>query len=239
MSLHFFAIPALEPVGAQEEFNRFCTGHRVVSVECQFVSAGRESFWALCATVASGPGPLPEALKAPEQRGGGRNKVDYRELLNYVDFAPYADLRAWRKTAAEQEGVPVYAVFSNDQLAEIVRRRVDSATALAAIEGVGPARVDRYGTAVLERLRQFLPQAEKQRQEAALGLPQQQPGFPVCLELDVHRVDARPMDQASSPVCLGACRGGELQGARSAGRAGGGCHVPKALRVADFFRWPS
>ena len=48
----------------------------------------------------------------------------------------------------------MYAVFSNEQLAEMVRRGVESAAALGAIEGVGPARVERYGAAVLERLRQ-------------------------------------------------------------------------------------
>lgn len=159
MSMHFFAIPALNPATAQDELNRFCNAHRVVSVERQLVAAGAESFWAVCVTLAPGPGPLPDVLKASEQRGAGRGKVDYREVLDDADFARYADLRAWRKSAAEREGVPVYAVFSNEQLAEIVRQRVDSATALAAIEGIGPARVERYGVAVLERLRQFPPPA--------------------------------------------------------------------------------
>jgi superfamily II DNA helicase RecQ len=157
VSLHFFAIPALEPTCAQDELNRFCAAHRVVSVERQFVAAGRESFWALCVTVAPGPGTLPAALKAPESRADARAKIDYKEVLNEADFARFADLRVWRKATAEREGVPVYAVFSNEQLAEIVRLRVDTAAALATIEGIGPARVERYGAEVLERLRLFQP----------------------------------------------------------------------------------
>lgn len=94
------------------------------------------------------------------------------------------------------------------------------------------------------RARRFLDQ---QRQEAALGLPQrqrtrqaqQQSGFPACPELDEHRVEARPMDQARPPVRHGLCRGGKLQGARRAGSGGGGCPVAKARRVADFFGWLS
>jgi hypothetical protein len=37
MTLHFFAIPALTPQPAQDEFNRFCLAHQVVNIERQFV----------------------------------------------------------------------------------------------------------------------------------------------------------------------------------------------------------
>jgi superfamily II DNA helicase RecQ len=162
MALHFFSIPALDPQPAQDDLNRFCAGRRVVAVERQFVAAGTNSFWAVCVTVAEGAGPLPDALKAPERRSGARSgaggeaggRIDYKAVLSEADFAVYAELRAWRKTAAEREGVPVYAVFTNEQLAEIVRRGVDTLAALAEIEGIGPARLERYGEAVLTRLRE-------------------------------------------------------------------------------------
>jgi superfamily II DNA helicase RecQ len=43
----------------------------------------------------------------------------------------------------------VYAVFSNEQLAQIVSRQCQSLADLAQIEGVGQARVDKYGSAIL------------------------------------------------------------------------------------------
>lgn len=160
MPLYFFSIPALDPQAAQDEFNRFCDARRVVAVERRFVVDGRNSYWALCVTVASGAGPLPDALKPPERRtgprtegSGGSGRVDYKTVLSEQDFAFYADLRTWRKETAEAEGVPVYTVFTNEQLAEIVRRRVDTLAALGGIEGIGPARLERYGSAVLARLR--------------------------------------------------------------------------------------
>ena len=42
-----------------------------------------------------------------------------------------------RKELAEKEGVPAYALFTNEQLAEMVQRRVGSLTAMKEIEGVG------------------------------------------------------------------------------------------------------
>jgi superfamily II DNA helicase RecQ len=159
MPQHFFAIAALAPQPAQDELNRFCAGHRVVAVERQFVTDGVNSYWAICVTVAEGPGPLPDAAKAPERRttlraGEGGSRVDYKAVLSEADFAVYADLRNWRKTVSQREGVPVYAVFTNDQLAEIVRRGVNSLAGLGEIEGVGPARLERYGEAVLGHLRE-------------------------------------------------------------------------------------
>lgn len=157
LQYHFFSIPALHPQQAQDELNRFCAAHRVVTVERQFIAAGTDSHWALCVAVAGGPGKLPDALKAAERRTGtgdasASTRVDYKQVLGEADFALYAELRQWRKTAAEQAGVPVYAVFTNEQLAEIVTREVGTLAGLGAIDGIGPARLERYGADVLARL---------------------------------------------------------------------------------------
>lgn len=171
MSLHFFTIPALNPQPVQDALNDFCAAQRVVSIDRQFVAAGVDSFWAVCVTVAPGTGALPAALKAAQRRSGGDSaasaRVDYKQVLNEQDFARYADLRVWRKAAAEHDGVPVYAVFTNEQLAQIVQRRVDTLAALGEIEGVGPARLARYGAAVLARVPPAVNPPEKGNAHAA------------------------------------------------------------------------
>lgn len=65
----------------------------------------------------------------------------------------FARLRALRKTLAEQEGVPAYALFTNEQLAGMVQRRVRTVGDLREIDGVGEARVEKYGGAFLDILR--------------------------------------------------------------------------------------
>jgi len=45
--------------------------------------------------------------------------------------------------------VPAYAVFSDATLAAIAERRPASTGELAAVPGVGPVKLDRYGAAVL------------------------------------------------------------------------------------------
>ena len=61
-------------------------------------------------------------------------------------------LRDLRKQLAQAEAVPVYTIFTNDQLAEMVRRRLNTVADLQTIVGVGEARVSKYGPAFLTAL---------------------------------------------------------------------------------------
>jgi superfamily II DNA helicase RecQ len=146
MQLKTFVLPIKNLNPAEAEMNAFLRGHRVLSVKKEFVPDGENSFWTFCVEYLEGvpAGNLPPGGKLP--------KVDYKEILKPEEFEVFSRLRDWRKTVAEQEGVPVYVVFTNEQLAEMVRKRVATKTQLGAIEGVGEARVAKYGEAVLERL---------------------------------------------------------------------------------------
>ncbi len=126
--------------------NAFLRGHRVLAVKKEFVPDGENSFWTFCVEFLDGApgGALPTGSKRP--------KVDYKEVLKPEEFEVFSRLREWRKAVAEKEGVPVYVVLSNEQLAEMVRRRASSKAQLKEIEGVGDARIEKYGAALLERL---------------------------------------------------------------------------------------
>jgi superfamily II DNA helicase RecQ len=147
MKYRFFHIPVLAPEAAAESLNGFLGQHRILAVDRQFVADGACSFWALSVSYAETvPGSSEELAR------GRKAKVDYREVLNQQDFALYASLRSLRKALAEREGVPAYALFTNEQLAAMVQTRVRTASALAEIEGVGKARVEKYAAAFLQVL---------------------------------------------------------------------------------------
>jgi len=148
MQLKLFVVPIKNLGGAEAEMNGFLRGHRVLAVKKEFVPDGENSFWSFCVEYLDGPtagtGAAPLSGRLP--------KVDYKEVLKPEEFEVFSRLRDWRKRVAEQEGVPVYVVFTNEQLAEMVRKRAGTNAALKEIEGVGEARVEKYGAAVLERL---------------------------------------------------------------------------------------
>ena len=62
-------------------------------------------------------------------------------------------MRALRKQLAEAEGVPVYTILTNAQLADLARTVPQTKTTLGAMEGLGPAKLDRYGEPLLALLR--------------------------------------------------------------------------------------
>jgi DNA helicase-2/ATP-dependent DNA helicase PcrA len=58
-------------------------------------------------------------------------------------------LKEWRRRRAQADGVPAYVVFHDRTLAEIADRKCKDWADLAAIPGVGPAKLERYADEIL------------------------------------------------------------------------------------------
>ncbi len=144
MRVKFFAVPALDPGDAEAAVNSFVAQHRVTSIDRELVSERSGSYWSLCVTYIEG---AASGAASPK-----KGKVDYREVLPPEDFEVYAELRRLRKELAERDGVPLYGVFTNEQMASMVRQRVRNRQELNALAGVGPSKVAKYGAVFLERL---------------------------------------------------------------------------------------
>ena len=144
MQMAFFSIPARDDPVIQEDLNRFLRSHRVLTVDREFVGQGDNSFWALAVEYMEGPTP-----SGPGTTRHGKERVDYKEVLAPGAFSLFAKLRDWRKKVAEQDGLPVYAVLTNEQLAAIATKRPPSIAQLREVEGIGEAKAGKYGSAVL------------------------------------------------------------------------------------------
>ncbi len=155
MKLVFFAVPVFHPDAAAAELNRFLASHRVAAVERRFVDDGAASAWSVCVTVAANDVQAMGGAQRSVGAAKARGKVDYKEALTAEDFAVYAQLRERRKQVALRDGLPPYGVFNNAQLAQMVTERVRSKASLAAIVGVGPSRVERFGSEFIELLMQL------------------------------------------------------------------------------------
>lgn len=123
------------------ELNAFLAAHRVLRVERQFEGGS----WHLLVE-------YDERCDGLSGRLGRGPKVDYREVLNADDFATFAKLREVRKRLAESEGVAVFAVATNEQLAQFAREKAKTLAALQAVPGFGAARAEKYGEAFLAAL---------------------------------------------------------------------------------------
>jgi ATP-dependent DNA helicase RecQ len=97
----------------------------------------------------------PEGFDASTRSGRPRKRT--REAMAAVgpeNRTLYEALRAWRRQAAADQGVPPYVIFHDRTLAEIALLRPATLSDLSTIGGVGQAKLDHYGQAVLGVVRE-------------------------------------------------------------------------------------
>ncbi|WP_408611337.1 ATP-dependent helicase [Lolliginicoccus lacisalsi] len=66
-----------------------------------------------------------------------------------MDEGLFAALKDWRLETAKEQGVPAFVVFTDATLSAIAAERPGSESELVALPGIGPAKLERYGTDVL------------------------------------------------------------------------------------------
>ena len=142
----FFQISACGDQFLEDELNTFLTNKAVVDVRQEFLKTEGGAQW--CFSVRWRDGALTK--DAPKR---AKALVDYKEILSPADFVTFARLREVRKELAKAEQVPAYAIFTNEQLAEIAKALPLSANALSKIEGLGENRVEKYGGQFLKILK--------------------------------------------------------------------------------------
>ncbi|MCP5526129.1 MAG: HRDC domain-containing protein [Verrucomicrobiales bacterium] len=147
MALAFHWIPARNGDQAEQALNTALRTLRVLSLERHFCSGPPDPGWAVC--IEHGEA----SASAPASATTGK-RIDYRDVLNAEDFKVFAELRRVRKELATAEGVPMYAVMTNEQLALIAQQRCDSVAALAGLPGVGDARAGKYGERLLQAVQE-------------------------------------------------------------------------------------
>jgi superfamily II DNA helicase RecQ len=136
-----FSLPLYPNSDEEEHLNRFLRSHTIMLCHTQFLpdQGGR---WAVLVQYGIG--------RPPEDKPHG--KVDYKEVLSVEDFALFDKLRQARKRLSEAEGVPPYAVCTNEQLSQLAVQKPSTKAAFQSIEGLGQAKAEKYAQALLDVL---------------------------------------------------------------------------------------
>lgn len=99
----------------------------------------------------SSPEPLPGDPTAGDP--AGPDAASPTATLTSEQRRLYEAIRRWRYETAQRDGVPPYVVLTNRNLADLVRERPDGIAALRRVRGIGQAKVERHGEALLALLR--------------------------------------------------------------------------------------
>jgi ATP-dependent DNA helicase RecQ len=92
----------------------------------------------------------PVLRKKPARRSGA---------VSDADRALWDALRERRKELAKERDVPPYVIFHDATLMQMMEYRPASLDAMLGLNGVGPSKLDRYGEAFLEVIRNAEPVA--------------------------------------------------------------------------------
>jgi ATP-dependent DNA helicase RecQ len=129
----------------------------------------------LAARAGAGPRSAPDsgrtkktigAEASASEAGAAESRPADAELLEY--------LRQWRRDMAAARGVPAFVILHDTSLADLCRKRPGSAQQLETVYGIGRAKRESLGEALLSALAAFDSGARAQIREAPTTSPAEQ-----------------------------------------------------------------
>ena len=121
-----------------------------------YLHADAQAFGALRLTEAARPvlkSEITLSLRRQIPRAVKKSTLAIRhEPLADADAELVTALRNWRTGAARTQGVPAYVILHDRTLHELAARRPADIEALKSVPGIGQAKIDRYGEALLALL---------------------------------------------------------------------------------------
>lgn len=141
MQIKIISVPVVGGEDMNDMLNAFLRSHKVIKVEKQLVQNEGTACWSFCVSY----------LNDQADTARVREKKDYQALLDSAAFERFNRYRNLRKQLAQQEGVPPYVIFTDDELAEMAKETELTAASIQAIKGIGSKKVEKYGAVFLDQ----------------------------------------------------------------------------------------
>jgi len=141
MQIKVITVPVFGGEALNEDLNNFLRSKKVVSVEQQLVSGPHGGAWSFCIQYVEDQSPYLKNKERP----------DYKRLLDEASYQRYLSMRGIRLKVATADGIPAYAVFTDEELAELSKIEVLTATSMKGVKGVGEKKIEKYGVHFLSQ----------------------------------------------------------------------------------------
>lgn len=132
-----------------EPLREFLATREVLSVREHLFQCIHVPYVAVLVTYAV---ELSVALSASRVNPEGRRRTDRRAQVAEADLPLFDALRDWRAERSRRDVVAPYMVCTNLQLVEMIKIRPQNLTKLGTIDGIGKAKLEKYGQEILALL---------------------------------------------------------------------------------------
>lgn len=137
-----FTIPIIDVNNHNEEVNKFLSTNKIMEIEKQLVQTTTGTYWCIY---------ISYVLEQNKAYFSTR-KIDYKEILSDEKFKIFSKLRELRKKIAVKDNVSAYIIFTDAELAEIVKLKEPTLNNLKTIKGIGDKKIEKYGEIFITEL---------------------------------------------------------------------------------------
>jgi ATP-dependent DNA helicase RecQ len=120
-------------------------------------------------------GGVPSGKKSGSRKSNANARTVAAKPLNPHAEQLFAQLRAWRTEQARPTKTPAFMILADAVLRAIANHNPQNLTALHAVPGMGPAKVDRYGASLLAVTRGETAGSTQERERRASDQPGVEP----------------------------------------------------------------
>lgn len=131
-----------------EALNAFIASHRIVHATHEMVIRDGTPYCVFLLEYTS-TGSALKASPARNSISGNTQHVDYSNVLTTEEFQRFDKMRDVRKEIGTTEGVKLFTVMTNAELAALAKANPHNQEEMLAVEGVSHERLERYGTRFL------------------------------------------------------------------------------------------
>jgi superfamily II DNA helicase RecQ len=136
MQIKLFTIPVGDGGTALDEMNRFLRGNKILEIRDELINNEKGAYWCFCVRYIE---------KSFQETSLEKTRVDYKQILDEATFSKFAKLREIRKKIAADEGIPAFAVFTDEELSGLAKLDEITQKSMLSIKGIGDKKVERFG----------------------------------------------------------------------------------------------
>ncbi len=115
--------------------NQFLRTNKILEVKDQLVSNENGAYWCFCVRYIE---------RTFNPTSNDKIMVDYRKVLDGETFKRFSGLREIRKKVAANEGIPAFAVFTDEELAGLAKLGTVTEKNMLSVKGIGEKKVERF-----------------------------------------------------------------------------------------------